>query len=71
MASEVVSFRFPKEELEKLRKRGKNPNTVAKEALEVAMRQLEVDESLDWLAKSGYRLTKDPVDIIRRDRESH
>lgn len=71
MASEVVSFRMPKEDLERLRKRGKNPNAFAKRALERALRQLQVDEDLEWLARSGITLDEDPVDIIRKDRESH
>lgn len=71
VASDVVSFRFPKHELDKLRKRGKNPNAFAKEALETAMRRIEMDEALDRIEKSGYTLAMDPVDIIRRERESH
>lgn len=71
MASEVVSFRMPKEELARLRKRGKNPNSFAKRALERALRELQVDEDLEWLAQSGITLDEDPVDLIRRDRDTH
>lgn len=71
MTSEVVSFRFPKEHLEKLRERGLNPNTVAKEALEIRLREIQAGEDLDWIAASGITLDEDPVDLIRRDRESH
>lgn len=71
MVSEVVSFRFPKAELEKLRKRGKNPNAFAKEALETALRRIELDDAIERIENSGYTLAKDPVDLIRRERESH
>lgn len=71
MASEVVQFREDGTTLAFLRKRGLNPNRVAREALERTVRRIRAQEANRRLERRAFRFSKSPAELIREDRDSH
>jgi hypothetical protein len=71
MATEIVQFREESVELEFLRSRGINPNRLARQAFEEALRQVRSQAKLEALRGLKFRLEKPAAKTIREDRDSH
>lgn len=69
MATEIVQFRFPAEEVRFLEARGIKVNEAARERLEGLCRSLHFAETFDKLAKYKFKRYFDPAEAIRESRE--
>ena len=65
----VVSVRLNPEQQAFLKKHKLKPGPFAKEAVDRAIRILEVEEAHAWLAKHRIKADRPVVDLIREDRD--
>lgn len=65
----VISVRLAPEQQAFLKRHKLKPGPFAKEAVDRAIRVLEVEESHAWLAKHRIKADRSVVDIIREDRD--
>lgn len=66
----VISFRLPDDEEQRLRARGINPASLAKELVQERLRKQDVEATLDRLARRSKPPSRSIIETVREARET-